>query len=76
MKHFLLTRQPCAQIEGDDERLAQARGQLPGGDLGPVARGVQQCLGFYLKAGAITPRTEASLRRLAGSLAVYLAPAL
>ena len=52
--------------------MAQARGALPGGDLAPVARGVQQCLVFYLKAGAITPRTEASLKRLAASLAAHL----
>ena len=62
------------QIEGSEDRTAQAKAELPAGDLAPVARGVRQCLGFYLKAGAITPRTEASLRRLAASLASQLPP--
>lgn len=66
----------CVQIEGSDERMQQAQSAMPSGDLAPIARGVQQCLGFYLRAGAITPRTERSLRRLAASLQVHLQPQL
>lgn len=38
------------------------------GGMEPVLTGVQRCLAFYLGTGAITPRTEASLRALLASL--------
>jgi hypothetical protein len=38
------------------------------GGMEPVLTGVQRCLAFYLGTGAITARTEASLRALLASL--------
>ena len=46
----------------------EATAALPGGSLEPVRAGVQRCLKFYLDAGAITERTEESLRNLLSSL--------
>lgn len=47
---------------------AEVRGSLAGGSLQAVAAGVQRCLHFYLDAGAITEKSERSLRHLLASL--------
>ena len=47
---------------------AEATAALSGGSLEAVRAGVQRCLKFYLDAGAITERTEQSLRNLLSSL--------
>lgn len=57
---FLIDGAPIAQRE--------AATLLPGGTLEPVVMAVKKCLGFYLTAGALTQRTEASLRGLLNSL--------
>lgn len=49
---------PCMQEVAD---------ALEGG-LEPVAGAVQRCLAFYVGTGAITARTEQSLRGLLGQL--------
>ncbi|KAK9785525.1 hypothetical protein WJX73_008214 [Symbiochloris irregularis] len=59
-------------IEGDEGRMRQAEDCFRDHSLRLVAQGVQQCLAFYLRAAAITPRTEASLRRLAASLSSHM----
>lgn len=47
--------------------MQEVDGLLEGG-MGAVAGAVRRCLCFYLEAGAITRKTEASLRALLASL--------
>lgn len=60
-------------VEGDKEAQKAAAELLPGKSLAPVVSAVQRCLNFYVTAGAITQRTEASLRALLASLQSDLA---
>ena len=55
-------------IEGDTVAQGEAAELLPGKSLVPVIAAVQRCLNFYVNAGAVTQRTEASLRALLASL--------
>ncbi len=55
-------------VEGDAAARAEAAALLPDGSLAPVVAAVARCLQFYLTAGAITRRTEDSLRALLAAL--------
>lgn len=55
-------------IDGDAGAQSEAAALLPGGTLDPVIAAVARCLQFYINAGAITSKTEGSLRRLLASL--------
>ena len=50
----------------------EAEAYLTGHSLRPVEAKVQQCLKFYLAAGAITKKTEDSLKHLVATMAVSL----
>lgn len=55
-------------LEGDIEAQKEASSLLPGKCLLPVVVAVRNCLHFYVNAGALTQRTETSLRALLASL--------
>ena len=55
-------------VEGNKEAQKNAVMYLPGETMAPVVSAVQKCLQFYVAAGALTQRTEASLRALLASL--------
>lgn len=55
-------------VEGDKKAQNEAAQQLPENSMKPVISAVQKCLNFYVTAGALTQRTEASLRALLASL--------
>ena len=42
----------------------KAKNLLPGSSLYPITQAVQNCLAFYTSAGAMTPKTEQSLKNL------------
>ena len=55
-------------VEGDKKAQNEAAQHLPGKSLSPLISAVRKCLNFYVTAGALTQRTEASLRALLASL--------
>lgn len=55
-------------VEGDKKAQEEASKILPGKSMECVLSAVQKCLHFYVTAGALTQRTEASLRALLASL--------
>jgi hypothetical protein len=55
-------------VEGDKKAQEEASNVLPGKSMECVISAVQKCLHFYVTAGALTQRTEASLRALLASL--------
>ena len=55
-------------VEGDKNAQKEAAKVLPGNSMECVLSAVQKCLHFYVTAGALTQRTEASLRALLASL--------
>ena len=55
-------------VAQDPTLRAEAAAAMPGNSLDPVVAGVQRCLRFYMDTGAITERTEASLRSLLADL--------
>lgn len=55
-------------VEGDKKAQEEASTVLPGNSMDCVISAVQKCLHFYVTAGALTQRTEASLRALLASL--------
>jgi len=55
-------------VEGDKNAQEEASKVLPGKSMACVISAVQKCLHFYVTAGALTQRTEASLRALLASL--------
>ncbi len=55
-------------VEGDKKAQEDASKVLPGKSMECVISAVQKCLHFYVTAGALTQRTEASLRALLASL--------